>query len=369
MARYTCPKCGGNYPGFHICMEMDAKTAQEVVLSPEQKAANRKGRYKAGKQHTEESRRLMSEAAKARHAAADNSKRDAKIIELYKAGQHTQIEISQELKVGNGTVSRVLRAAAERGEVTIRPRGKSVRRSEARAVELQGIRERRRNENRERDALIIKRYTEEPISQRALAESMGLTIHVVRYVLAEAADRGEVVVRQQGANEARHAAHNAKMKEIKEDLLRDYKETSISLEDLARKYKVNRTTLADFLKSCGVVITNKKRPLKETNPQLYADILKLYQDRTLKLTEISERLGTDVSTISRVTRYAIEHGELSGKRRKPDIEKEVFKVYEETTESFRAIADRFGVSHSHIMKIVLAGIENGDCKPRTKPTD
>lgn len=371
MPKVVCPDCGGNYPGFHICMKMDKATATEVVLSEEQKAKSQRNRYSGRSIHTPESKKKIGEATRQRHSRArsESKKRDAEIVELYKSGEHTQLDISNQMHVGRDVVNRVLHEAAGRGELVIRPRGKAVRRSVDRPAVQQGIRERQRIENRERDELIIKRYKEEKIGQRELAESMGLSMHVVRRVLLEAVNRGEMTMRQQGANVARHAAHVEKMEKIKQDLLNEYQTTSISLEDLARKYQINRTTASNYLKSCGVEVVTKKQPLKETNPDLYSKIIKLYADRKIPLAAIAKRLDIDVSTISRAANYAIKCGDLTHKRRNLNIENEVFKAYEETTESIQAMAERFNVSQTRILKLVVLGIESGACKPRTTITD
>lgn len=78
-----------------------------------------------------------------------------------------------------------------------------------RKLQLQEITKERwakqREKDKPRDAAIVARYKEIPIGIEALCKEFGVSNHVIRRVLHEAADRGEVNLRPKGRTLARGA--------------------------------------------------------------------------------------------------------------------------------------------------------------------
>lgn len=118
MRHPKCERCNWKHGGFHVCI-IDLRTPE--------------GRRAATRPRNPKKRRAVAGA----FTAASQRSQDERwakhyedlepiyqgMIDYYKTGTVGYRQVREKFKVGHGTVVKVLRAAAERGELQIRPRG------------------------------------------------------------------------------------------------------------------------------------------------------------------------------------------------------------------------------------------------------
>lgn len=114
-----CARCGWEWEGFHICFDASKKVEGEYT-----KQQNRSG-YVDGKRNKSWNKSL-SDAANAHWARVreQNKERDERIVARYREGLSYKA-LMKEFKLSNSTVINIMHAARNRGEVIIRPKGKS----------------------------------------------------------------------------------------------------------------------------------------------------------------------------------------------------------------------------------------------------
>jgi hypothetical protein len=127
MSDHKCTRCGWKYPSFHVCMDMDnlpplSKVMRELLYGPP------KARRKLGPM-TDAHKRAVSEGQRERWAKvrAKNEKLEQKVVERYKEGGVGINDLRDEFQMGKDRIMRILREAQARGEVTVRPRGHTLK--------------------------------------------------------------------------------------------------------------------------------------------------------------------------------------------------------------------------------------------------
>lgn len=122
MQNTKCGKCGWKFPTFHICViDLSTPEGRRAATRPRVKKSKRKAVAGA---FTENSQ--MSQDERWQRHREDMAPLHREIVEYYKTGTVGVRQVREKFKVGHGTVVKVLREAAERGDLVIRPRGQTI---------------------------------------------------------------------------------------------------------------------------------------------------------------------------------------------------------------------------------------------------
>jgi len=110
-----CEKCGWKMPGFHVCV-IDLRTAEGVKAATTVNYSPPKPRPSRARPGANRSESVKESWAR----RAGRAERDAEIIRLYDEEELSMNQTAARLKIDYRTVSKVLKAAAEAGDIAIR---------------------------------------------------------------------------------------------------------------------------------------------------------------------------------------------------------------------------------------------------------
>jgi DNA invertase Pin-like site-specific DNA recombinase len=111
--------CGWKFPGFHICVDLSRPCPGEFQMKKPKGRYRSEGAATAYEKNLEEGRKRREQ----REAAA--IVRDKAIIERYKENVSYK-QLCEEFNISHATVAKAVKQAAERGEITPRPKGRKI---------------------------------------------------------------------------------------------------------------------------------------------------------------------------------------------------------------------------------------------------
>lgn len=117
-----CQTPGCNWPNWHVCLVGKPDLFPKLLRAEEK-------RDRLMSPRTEEHKQAIAEAQIRRweRVREENRERDAQIVKRYAEGNVGIKPLAKEFGTGPGAVRRVLYAAQERGEISVRPKGQTVK--------------------------------------------------------------------------------------------------------------------------------------------------------------------------------------------------------------------------------------------------